>query len=227
MHLHDRRRAGAARQHRGHGLFARGRNERERICGPSRDPAVGCRAPPVPSGRARRGRDASSGPACAERHRRTRSARRRRGESRSASPASSAAICCGQAAAMRSSMSVSSSASPTAQPRGEHRENTSGFGARLGHRLDHRPHELQADRAVAPGDVVVLEERRRRQHDVGVARGVGEDLIEDDGEEIVALQPLEHPVLVGHRRQGIAVVDEQHLDRRRVVSAAPGRDGSC
>ena len=70
-----------------------------------------------------------------------------------------------------------------AQPLGQLREDVR-VGARLAVRLDHRPHELQGDRPVALGDVVVLEERRRRQHHVRVARGVGEDLLEDDREEI-------------------------------------------
>ena len=69
-------------------------------------------------------------------------------------------------------------------------------------------------RAVAARDVVALEERRGRQHHVGVARGVGHHLVEDDGEEIVALEPAQHAPLVGRRDRRVAVVDEQHLDRR-------------
>ncbi len=100
-----------------------------------------------------------------------------------------------------------------AEPAREVREDL-GVRPRLADRLDHGPDELQADRAVSLRDVVVLEKRRRRQQDVRVPRGVGEDLLEDDGEEILALQPFEHAVLIGHRRQRVAVVDEQHLDRR-------------
>ena len=88
--------------------------------------------------------------------------------------------------------------------------------------------QLQRDRPVAFRDVVVLEKRRRRQHDVRVARRVGVDLLEDDGEEIVALEPFEHAVLIRGRRQRIAVVDEEHLDRRiRVLEQRAARGDSC
>ena len=88
---------------------------------------------------------------------------------------------------------------------------------RFADRGDHRLHELQVIGAVALRDVVVLEERRRRQHDVGVHRGVGHHLLEDDGEQIVALEALAHAILIGHGRERIAVVDEQHRDRRVLV----------
>ena len=77
--------------------------------------------------------------------------------------------------------------------------------------------EPQADRAVAAGEVVALEERRRRQQHVGVARRVGHHLVEDDGEQVVALQSAQDAALVGRRHRGVRVVDEQQLapaDRR-------------
>ncbi len=92
-----------------------------------------------------------------------------------------------------------------------------GVGPRFADRLDHRPHELQADRPIALCDVVVLEERRRRQDDVRVPRGVGKNLFVDDREEVVALQTLHDAILIGNRHQRVAVVDEQHLHRRVVV----------
>ena len=48
-------------------------------------------------------------------------------------------------------------------------------------------------------------------------RGVGHHLIEDDREQVLALEALEDAPLIRHRRRGIAVVDEEHLDRRIVV----------
>ena len=39
-----------------------------------------------------------------------------------------------------------------------------------------------------PDEVGVLEHRRRRQHDVGVPGGVGEELVVDDGEQVVAAE---------------------------------------
>ena len=41
--------------------------------------------------------------------------------------------------------------------------------------------------------VEVLELRRDRQHDVGVAGGVGHELVEHNREQIVALKAGEHP----------------------------------
>ena len=59
---------------------------------------------------------------------------------------------------------------------GEHLD----VGAGLADRVDDGLHHLQADRPVARAKIVLLEERRRRQHDVGVARRVGHHLVEDD-----------------------------------------------
>ena len=74
--------------------------------------------------------------------------------------------------------------------------------------------ELQAQRPVALGEIVRLQKCRGRQNHVGVSRGVGHHLIEDDREEILSGHALEHALLFGHRRDRVAVVDEQRLDRR-------------
>ena len=89
--------------------------------------------------------------------------------------------------------------------------------SRLADGLDDRSHQLQADRPVALRDVVVLEKRRRRQDYISVAAGVGEHLLVDDGEEVLALQAPQDAILIRHRRQRIAVVDEEHLHRRVIV----------
>src|SRR4029077_1389562 len=60
--------------------------------------------------------------------------------------------------------------------------------ARLAGRTDGGPRLLQHEDAVATGDLRPLEERRRRKDDVRVARGVGQDRIEDDREEVLALE---------------------------------------
>ena len=52
--------------------------------------------------------------------------------------------------------------------------------------------QLQRDRPVGLHEIVVLEKRRRRQDDVGVERGVGQHLIEDDREQVFPLEPFEH-----------------------------------
>ena len=101
-----------------------------------------------------------------------------------------------------------------AEPRGELREDHDvrpGFADRFDHRLD----QLQRVVAVAAGDVVVLEEGRRRQDHVRIAGRVRAHLVEDDGEQILALEPLLDAVLIRRGDQRVVVVDEQHLHRRR------------
>ena len=87
-------------------------------------------------------------------------------------------------------------------------------GARFADRFDHRARQLQRHRPVALCVVVVFQEGRRRQDDVGVQRRVGEHLIEHHGEQVFAREPLEHARLIGERDRGIAVVDEQAVDGR-------------
>ena len=118
-----------------------------------------------------------------------------------------------------------------AQARDELAEDV-GVRPRLADRIDDRPASCSDERAVGAREVVVLEEGRRRQHDVGIEARVGEHLLEDDGEEILALQALQHALLVGHRHGRVAVVDEQQLDRRihRLGEHAPELvhvDGAC
>ncbi len=99
-----------------------------------------------------------------------------------------------------------------AQPFGQFREYRR-VGSCLPLRLDHRSNELQGDWSIPLGDVVVLQERGGRQDHIRVAGGIGEDLFEHDRKEIGTFQPLQHPILIGRGCQGIAVVDEQQLDR--------------
>jgi hypothetical protein len=70
--------------------------------------------------------------------------------------------------------------------------------------------------AVPPRQLAVLEERGGRQEHVGVMRRVGAHLVVDDGEEVLALEPATHALLVGRGGERVRVVDEERLDRGRV-----------
>ena len=52
------------------------------------------------------------------------------------------------------------------------------------------------------------------QDDVGVLRRVGDEVLGDDGEQILALQALDDLVGLGRLADGIGAEDEQALDRR-------------
>ena len=82
---------------------------------------------------------------------------------------------------------------------------------------------------VAPREdhVEMLELCRGREDDVGVLRGVGHELLEHDGEQVLAAQALEHPLLVGATTAGFEFQQTQRLDRRvqpGSVSASPSWD---
>ena len=62
--------------------------------------------------------------------------------------------------------------------------------------------------AVGEVEVGVLEEGGRREQDIGVIGGVGLELFEHYGEQIVAAQALEHQVLIGRDGGGVRVVDD-------------------
>ena len=57
-----------------------------------------------------------------------------------------------------------------------------GVRSRLADGVDNRPRQIEVNRAVRLREVVALQKRRRRQHDVGVQRRVGHDLLENHGE---------------------------------------------
>ena len=72
---------------------------------------------------------------------------------------------------------------------------------------------------MAAGDVeiVVLEERRRGQHDVGHLRRFGEELLMDADEEIVAREALAHLEMLGGHHHRVGVLHEHGGDRRAVA----------
>jgi hypothetical protein len=62
----------------------------------------------------------------------------------------------------------------------------------------------------------VFEKGGGGQDDVGEIGGVGLELFEDDGEEIVAPEAAADGVLIGRDGGRVRVVDDQGLDRRIV-----------
>ena len=78
--------------------------------------------------------------------------------------------------------------------------------------------QLHVVMAVREVEVGVLQERGGGQQDVGVVGGVGLELLQHHGEQVLAAQAREHHVLVGRDGRGIGVVDHQRLARadRRV-----------
>ena len=69
---------------------------------------------------------------------------------------------------------------------------------------------------VAPGPhhVLGLAGHGGRQDDVGILRRVGDEMLGDDGEQILALQPFDDLVGLGRLADRIGAEDEQALDRR-------------
>ncbi len=67
-----------------------------------------------------------------------------------------------------------------------------------------------------PVEVGVLQERGGGQQDIGVVGGVGLELLQHHGEQIVAPQAAQHGVLVGRDGGGVRIVDHQGLHRRIV-----------
>ena len=63
-------------------------------------------------------------------------------------------------------------------------------------------------------EIEVLELRGGREQDVGVASGVGSELLDDHGEEIVTFQTSDDGVLIRGDDGGIAVVDDERPYRR-------------
>ena len=68
--------------------------------------------------------------------------------------------------------------------------------------------------AVGFEDVPVFQLGGGRQHIVGIVGGVGLELLQHHGEEIVTAQTGQHGSLIGRDRGRVAVVDDQRLDRR-------------
>ena len=76
--------------------------------------------------------------------------------------------------------------------------------------------------------VEVLGLHRRRQDDVGVERRVGQPLLEDDGEEVLAREAGVHARVIGIAGRRIGVEDDERGDGRVVrLASAPRRGATC
>ena len=117
-------------------------------------------------------------------------------------------------AARASSSSVASNACAVEAHRARQAAEDLGVGQRLADGRDGRL--VVGDVGVPPRghEVDVLDLRRGRQHDVGVAGGVGQEVLEDHGEEVLARQPLHDARAVGRRRGRVGVVDHERVDGR-------------
>ena len=61
-------------------------------------------------------------------------------------------------------------------------------------------------------EIELLELRGGRQHDVGVTRSIGDEMLAHHGEQILARKPLQHLGLLRHHHHRVRVVDEQRID---------------
>ena len=89
-----------------------------------------------------------------------------------------------------------------------------GMGQAFAGRLDRRLVPVEVDVAVGVVEVGVLHLHGRGQHDIGIQRRVGGEVLGDHREQVLALQAPADLVLVGHAGRRVGAVDEQHLDRR-------------
>ena len=82
---------------------------------------------------------------------------------------------------------------PRAEPLGERADARRGSSGTRHRAAITVRRDLQIGVAAGGVDVVMLEERRRRQHDVGHRRGLGHELLVDADEEIVARKAARAP----------------------------------
>ena len=71
--------------------------------------------------------------------------------------------------------------------------------------------------AVCGIDVVALEVRRSRQHDIAERHALGHRDVDAGKEQVLAHQTLQHAVLVGMHDDGIVIVDNERAQRGRNV----------
>ena len=58
----------------------------------------------------------------------------------------------------------------------------------------------------------MFKESSRRQYYVGPLCCVCEDLVKDDGEQVVTFKALQNSILIRHCYRRVTVVDEEHLN---------------
>ena len=91
------------------------------------------------------------------------------------------------------------------------------IGARPFRRLDQLRAEQDVLVAAAAIDVVMLEEHRRGQHDIGELGRVGHELLVHAGEEVVAQKALDHQPLLRRDVHRIGVLDQHRRHRRAAI----------
>jgi hypothetical protein len=111
-------------------------------------------------------------------------------------------------------------------------QDTSWLERHSAWRLDHLAGELEDGVAAAGIDVVVLEEGRRRQHDVGHARGLGHELLVHADEQVVAREARAHLARSGRTTIGLVfwisiAVTGGPSPRSRDRRSAPARCATC
>ena len=87
---------------------------------------------------------------------------------------------------------------------------------RFAQRLDGAAVVHHVQMSVGLVQVIVLELRGGGEQHVRVVGGVGLEVLEDDGEEVLAPQPAQHALAIGSDRRRVRVVDDHRLDRRIV-----------
>ena len=101
-------------------------------------------------------------------------------------------------------------------------------GAHIVGRVDELRPEQDVALPAAAIDVVVFEEHRRRQDEIGHLRRVGHELFVDAGEEVVARKALAHQPLLGRDVHRVGVLDQHgrhgHPARQRLGIA--GQDAA-
>src|ERR1051326_6488399 len=100
--------------------------------------------------------------------------------------------------------------------------------AAFARRLDTLGSEDEILMTAATINVVVFEERRRRQHDIGHPCGFGHELLVHASEQVLARKARLHLVLIGRDGYWIGVLDDQRIDRRPTAKrlAVAGEDGA-
>ncbi len=89
--------------------------------------------------------------------------------------------------------------------------------AALAGRLDHRLGHLEVGVAARGVEIVVLEEHRGRQHDIGEGRRLGQELLMDAGEEVLAPKTFVHQLELGADHRRVGVLNQQRRHRRTVL----------
>ena len=89
-----------------------------------------------------------------------------------------------------------------------------GVRHRLAARRDGRA--IQREIQVAPGrrQIQMLDLARGRQHVVGVERGLGDEQVVHDREQVVAQETFPNPALIRHRHHRVGAVHDERSDRR-------------